>query len=257
MRVSALAFAVLLTLGPPAVLSRFNSISFSSVTQCGSFNVHFSGGKLPSSLPLTLTVVPFNSTPLSIVIPTFSWNNNTASGAVVTFLPLPAGAEFVASLDDAYGHPTGLVSDVIAVEPSTNTSCLAAPTPARYTLPDVSTYSQCTPFNVSYTPGVVDVPPTIRAFVPKNHSFTVNHTSSSGAGISNYLMDVRQGKRAVLMLSDDTGFRQSTDLFVVQGDNSSSTDCLPQFPATPSPDNSKPSTAKTGGLSKCVSVPFG
>ncbi|TCD70745.1 hypothetical protein EIP91_001774 [Steccherinum ochraceum] len=257
MLVLVFILTLFLVLGPQAVQSRFNTISFSSVEQCGSFSLNFSGGKPPSSLPLTLTVVPFNSTPISIIIPSFSWNSTTATGAAVTFLPLPAGAEFVASLDDALGRPTGLVSDVIAVEPSTNASCLlAAPPTPRYTLPDVGAFTQCSPFNISYQPGVVDVPPTIRAFVPKNESVLVNLVAAEGSGQATYTMDAAQGERVVLMLSDDTGFHQSSDLFVVNGDNSSSMGCLPAFKTmVSSPDNSDGSPVSTGGISKYVYSP--
>ncbi|KAH8085405.1 hypothetical protein BXZ70DRAFT_559048 [Cristinia sonorae] len=254
----ALVLAVLLALGPPAVHSRFNTIAFSSVTQCGSFNVHFSGGKMPAQLPLTLTVVPFDSTPISIVIPSFTWNATTASGAVVTFLPLPAGAQFVASLDDAYGRPTGLVSDVIAVDPSSDTSCLPDPASrpvSQYQLPDLSTLSQCNSFDISYPPGTVDVPPTIRAFVPRNHSFPLNLTSVPAAGRATYTLNVPQGRRAIMMLSDDRGFHQSTDLFVVGGNSSSSTACLPVFKTKPDPSlDNMAAMASPGGLSKAAVI---
>ena len=157
--------STLLAFGPQVVLS-FNSISFSAVQQCGNFSVQFSGGKLPTSLPLVLTVVPFNLTPISIEISSSSWNSVTLSGAAFTFLPFPADTQFVASLDDSNGIGTGPVSDIIRIDSSGNSSCLSNNTPPpRYTISD--SLSQCEDFYVKYDPTVVDSAPVVRAFVPK------------------------------------------------------------------------------------------
>ncbi len=221
--------SLLLAFGPPVVLSHFKSITFSAVQQCGNFSVNFSGGQVPSSLPLTLTVVPFNSTPIFIEIPISSWNTTTLTGASVTFLPFPADIEFVASLDDANGVGTGPVSDVIRVDPSDNSSCIpqVSSTPAsRYTVD--TPFAQCAPVDVRYDTNIVDTPPTIRAFVPRNASFFLNQTDvSNTAGQASFTMDALQGQQVVLLLSDDAGFKGTTDLLAVGGNSSSPTSCLP------------------------------
>jgi hypothetical protein len=230
MLASALVLGLLLIYGPQDVLS-FNTITFSSVTQCGSFNVSFVGGQPPSALPLTLTIIPLNSTnPLSIPIAQNAWDAKTSTGAAVTFLPINAGMMFVASLDDANGVGAGLVSDVIQVQPSDNSSCLLAGTNTTtsttpYTLN--GTLSQCLPFNVSFNSTTADVP-TIRAFTPRGPSFLVNSTSESteSSGMATFVMDDQRENVVVLLFDDGHHNRQTTDLITVRGDSSSSTDCI-------------------------------
>lgn len=249
MAIVTLALAsTLLAFGPQVVLS-FNSISFSTVQQCGNFSVKFSGGKLPASLPLLLTVVPFNFTPIAIEIPTFNWNNTTLTGAAVTFLPFPADAQFVASLDDANGIGTGPVSDIMRIDSSSDSSCLSSgPTPARYELSDSPT--QCRDFHVAYDPTVVDEAPEVRAFVPKGPSVFLNQdVPGSAVGSAAYSMAAAQGEQVVLMFSDDTGFKQTTDLLVVGGNSSSPTNCLPSASPTPMAKNHS-SSSVSHGLSK-------
>lgn len=240
-----------LAFGPLAAFAHFDSISFSPVQQCGNFTVLFSGGKPPSSLPLTLTVVPFNSTPISIEIPDSDWNTSTVTGAAITFLPFPAGTVFVASLDDANGVGTGLVSDVITVDTSSDTSCLspdAASAPSRYKID--STLSQCEPFDVQFDTSI-DAPPTIRAFIPKNISTPINQTASHDQpGHASYTMAIPQGQQAVLVFSDDTGFRQATSLLAIQGSSQNPTSCLPILVTTSSTGaalatQSSPSSSKS------------
>jgi hypothetical protein len=254
MLASALVLGLLLIYGPQGVLS-FNTITFSSVTQCGSFNVSFVGGQPPSALPLTLTVLPLDSTnPLSIPISRNAWNPKTSTGAAVTFLPIAAGMVFVASLDDANGVGTGLVSDVTKIQPSDNSSCLPAASIATtsttpYTLN--GTLSQCLPFNVSFNSTTANAP-TIRAFSPRGSSFLVNSTSESN-DMATFVMDDQRENEIVLLLDDGHGNRQTTDLITVQGDSSSSTDCLQNQMqtgnASPSPQNA---TATQNRLSKYV-----
>jgi len=230
MLASALVLGLLLIYGPQDVLS-FNTITFSSVTQCGSFNVSFVGGQPPSAMPLTLTVIPLNSTnPLSIPIARNAWDAKTSTGAAVTFLPIDAGMMFVASLDDADGVGTGLVSDVIKVQPSDNSSCLLAGTNTTtstppYTLNDPR--SQCLPFNVSFNSMTAGIP-TVRAFTPRGPSFFVNSTTESteSSGIATFVMDDQRENEVVLLFDDGNYNQQSTDLMIVRGDSSSSTDCI-------------------------------
>ncbi|TFY72842.1 hypothetical protein EVG20_g179 [Dentipellis fragilis] len=248
-----LALFVTLTFGPQAVLSKFDSILFSSIEQCGSFNVTFSQGKLPPALPLSLTVVPFNATPFSIPIPSSSWNDSTGTGALITFLPLAAGSTFVASLDDANGNSTGRVSDVIGIQASGNTSCL--PTGgAQPAAPFIvtSTVSQCEPFTVTFNNSADSQPPSVRAFVPKGPAFHVQPTPSSGVpGEANYLMNIPRGLEVALLIQDASGNKADSGLITVQGDSSSSTQCFPQ--PSPSPKPSSPS----GKLSKGSIIAIG
>ena len=251
------SLVTVLVWGPRAVLSQFNTITFSPVQQCGNFSVQFSGGKPPSAVPLTLTVIPLNSQPISIVVPSSSWNAATATGVMITFLPLSAETEFVASLDDSNGEGTGLVSDVLRVKPSDDTSCLptsTTPPEERYTIEDSQDLSQCEPYTILFDPDDVDVPPRIRAFVPRNFSFFANRTSSS-AGSATYILNAVQNQQVVLEFSDDTGFTQTTGLLPVGGNSSSSTACLPNFSFLSNSTNQTKSTSNSNsGLSRYESL---
>lgn len=248
---SVLAMVALLALGPRSVFSRFDSITFSSVKQCGSFDIRFAGGKPPVSLPLTLTVVPFNSTPVSIMIPNFTWNSSTASGAAVTFLPFPVDTQFVASLDDLYGFPTGDVSDIIRIQSSDDTSCLpsnATTPPLRYNVKDEKEMSQCAPFDVTFDPTVVDVPPIVRGFVPKGDSFFMNRTAVT-LGDATYTLSAPSGSSVVLLFSDDRGFKQTSKSMPVSNSPSGDSSCLV---ATNLSQETASVPAKQSGLSKYV-----
>ncbi len=110
----ATAALLVLLASTQVVFANFTSVHFSAVNQCGPFSVNFTGGQLPTALPLTLTIVPFYARPVSIPIPLTGWDQETQSGsAVVDFLPLYEGTQFLASLDDADGNSLGLVSDVL------------------------------------------------------------------------------------------------------------------------------------------------
>lgn len=163
----------------------FSSVSFSSVEQCGSLQVNFSATPAPD-FPLTLNIIPFFATPIYIPIPFSSWDNSTSSGtARITFLPFSAGTQFLASIDSADGKGS-LVSDVLAVTPSNNTFCIPQVDgdPFQYDFKDIfymihGLLNQCSHFNVSFDPSIVDHPPTIRAFVPRNTTYLVNASTSS------------------------------------------------------------------------------
>ncbi|KAJ3554857.1 hypothetical protein NM688_g2888 [Phlebia brevispora] len=259
------ALFYILLFGPLVAFARFDTITFSPVQQCGNFTVSFSGGKPPSSLPLTLTVVPLNGTPIAIDIPSTDWNSATVTGAAITFLPFPAGTAFVASLDDANGVGTGPVSAVITVDSSNNSSCLAngASEPApRYTL--ASSLSQCELFDVQWTSSLVDGSPVVRAFVPNNMSMFANLTTSEGTSPdeASYILGVPEGNQVVLTFSDDTGFQQATNLLVIGGNESSPTSCLSPTSAM-SQSSSKPTemnlsdTPQKGSLSKDAAIIIG
>ncbi|KAI0338879.1 hypothetical protein BDW22DRAFT_1381383 [Trametopsis cervina] len=220
----------LFAVGPQVVHARFSSIKFSQVEQCGNFTVQFSGGQMPTALPLSLTVIPFNLTPISIGIADAAWNNTTLTGAAFTFLPFPADTDFIASLDDANGRSTALVSDIIRVQPSDNTTCVSS-SPAlpssRYTVD--KSVSQCEDFHVTYDSSVITTPPNIRGFIPRSMAFGVNEsTAGSAPGDTSYTMDASRGDQVVLLLSDTSGVRESAGPLTVGGDSSSSKACLPK-----------------------------
>lgn len=246
----------LLAFGPQVVLS-FNTLSFSAVEQCGNFSVHFSGGKLPASLPLVLSVIPFNLTPISIEISTYTWDPSKLTGAAVTFLPFPTDTQFVASLDDDNGVSTGNVSDILKISPSDNTTCLSVDYESVAERYKVATpLSQCQDFDVTYDPSVVDSAPAVRAFVPKGPSVFLNQdVTASSLGSAKYNMAAAQGEQVVLAFSDDTGFHQASDLLTVGGNSSSPTSCLPNSQSgSMSTNNSASSQGSTSsshsGLSK-------
>ncbi|EMD40049.1 hypothetical protein CERSUDRAFT_112265 [Gelatoporia subvermispora B] len=247
---------IVLGVTPQAAVAHFHSIYFSPVQQCGNFSIQFSGGKAPAALPLTLTVVPFNLTPVSVILPPSAWNQTTQTGEAITFLPLPAGTQFVASLDDAQGVGTATVSDVIRIDPSDDTSCLPAspPPPSRYALEGA--LSQCQVFNVTFDPTTVAPPSMVRGFTPLGPSFFVNQSASDPTtGTVTYVMDAMRDTEVVLMLNDDQGYAADTPLLSVGGDSSSSNGCIPAF--SPSGSVTKSRTAgssSSSGLSKTTII---
>ncbi|KAI9509231.1 hypothetical protein F5148DRAFT_1283209 [Russula earlei] len=218
-----------LAVAPQGALSVFQFVSYSLVKQCGPFNVSFYGGQPPTELPLTLIVIPFNSTPLSFTIPESAWDNSTSSGSYVTLLPLPAGIHIMASLDDAAGNNAALTSDVIQIQPSKNASCIPTNMTARvpFQLVD-NAVSQCLPFNISRNASTDDALST-RVFIPTGLSFSLGWTAfhtNQGIDTFTYIMAVAQGLRVALLLEDRQGDRQVSDLLTVKGEQSSPSGCL-------------------------------
>ncbi|RDX50196.1 hypothetical protein OH76DRAFT_1455432 [Lentinus brumalis] len=227
-------FSLLAAALVPAADAKFASIQFSTVKQCGNFSVTFQGGKAPAALPLTLSILPLNGTPVFIPLPLDAWNNTSETGAAITFLPLSEGTQFLASLDDANGRGTALVSDVLVIEASDtdDTSCLPtnqAPFVPRYTVN--GTLSQCESFSVDYDPTQNISSPTIRAFVPKGASFPVNETEgNSTSGVDTYVMDVPRDSTSLLLFQDQSGYAETSTIFPVLGDIKSDTSCIPTDP---------------------------
>lgn len=216
----------------------FTTIRFSSVRQCEPFNVTFSG-KQPTALPLALTVVPFNSSavPITIPLPNPEWHPQTSTGVAITFLPYPVGTIFIASLDDAQGRSTGFTSDIIKVLQSDNSSCVSTAEEVR-TYTAEPPFSQCQPFNVTFDPTQA-VPPVVRLFVPNGQAPLLNQTQDSyNPGTTIFTMAAFRGQVAVLLFKDGSDHFQSTDLFTVAGDVTSSNGC---FPAPPDDGDSKES----------------
>ena len=226
-------------------VTAFNSVRFSSIQQCGPFNVTFSGTQ-PTALPLTLTVVPFASSavPLSIPLPKPEWNSEMSTGVAITFLPYPAGTTFVASLDDANGRGTGSTSDIIRIMQSDNTSCISTTQQTQTYTPEPP-FSQCQPFDVTFDP-TKSVPPVVRSFTPNGPALFLNQTrlSTNPPGTSSFTMAAFRGQPVILLFSDGSNRLQSTNLLTVTGDATSSNSCFPIPPGGP------PQKPKETGLSR-------
>lgn len=230
MLLSLLGLLYFLVFAPRSAFSLFQFVTYSRVSQCGNFNVSFSGGKPPAALPLTLTILPFNSTPLAFVVPNSAWDNSTGSGSFVTPLPLPAAVAFLASLDDAAGNSAALISNVIQIQPSANTSCLSSDTaaPAPFQLVN-GAVSQCLPFSISRNTSSLNHPISTRGFVPTSLSFKLQWTTfhvTHGVDIFTFIMNVAEGLHVALLFDDGQGNRQVSDLLLVQGDRFSPSGCL-------------------------------
>jgi len=228
-----------------SVVASTATIRFSSVRQCGPFNVTFSGNP-PTALPLALTVVPFGSSavPISIPLPNPEWDSKTSTGVAITFLPYPTGTTFVASLDDAQGRGTGFTSDIIRILQSNDASCVSTAEKIQ-TYTAEPPFSQCQPFNVTFDPTQA-VPPVVRLFVPNGQAPLLNQTQDShDPGTINFTMAAFRGQPAVLLFRDGSNHFQSTDLFTVTGDVTSSNGCLP-----PPPDDKDSEKSRQAGLSR-------
>lgn len=249
-----LGLVYFLALLPQAVLSVFEFISYSPIQQCGPFNVSFVGGTPPTALPLTLTVLPFNSTPLVFFVPQSAWDNSTASGSYVTFLPLPEGVSLMASLDDALGNSAALTSEVIQIRPSDNTSCIS--TAANATSPTFrlldAAVSQCSPFSVTRNSSSLDHPISVRVLIPTGLSSRLQRTSfysSQGVDTFTFIMNVARGLQVALLFDDGQGNRQVSNLLSVAGGESTPTNCLQITSTTPTATASAPSLSRSALLS--------
>jgi hypothetical protein len=223
----------------------FRTIHFSSIQQCGPFNVTFSGTQ-PTALPLTLTVVPFGSSavPLSIPLPNTEWDSETSTGVAITFLPYPAGTTFIASLDDSQGRSTGHTSDIMRIQQSGDTSCISSAKQSQTYTPGPP-FSQCQPFDVTFDP-IRAFPPIVRLFVPNGQAFSLDQIQEpTDPGTSNFTMVAFRGQPVVLLFRDESARLQSTNLITVTGDATSSKSCFPDPPAKQGPNR-----PKQAGLSK-------
>ncbi|TFY60534.1 hypothetical protein EVJ58_g5089 [Rhodofomes roseus] len=223
---SALVGLSVLALGPQPVLSVFDFVTFSSPSQCAPFTIQYSGGTAPTSWPPQLTVVPFNSTPFSIPLFNAVFNDTSETGHAVTFLPLPQGTQFVASLDDGNGDSAGPVSDVITIDADNSTKCLQFEkneTANPFSL--VNTPSQCESFTVNFDTAEAAAP-TVRAFITGKLAFTANQTANDAtAGSASYLMAAAHGTEVTLLFSDGSN-KASSGLLTVGGNRKSSGTCL-------------------------------
>lgn len=136
----------------------------------------------------------------------------------------------MASLDDAAGNSAALISDVIQVLPSTNTSCISSDTaaPAPFRLAN-SSVAQCLPFSVSRDASSLDHPLSARVLIPTSLSFKALWTgfnTSQGVDTFTYIMSVAKGLHIALLFDDGQGNRQVSNLLSVGGGQSSPSRCL-------------------------------
>jgi len=203
-----------LAFGPQVVLSLNFKFELSEVKQCEPVSITFVGNST-NAIPMRLTLVPFNSNPISIPIPNAAANT---SGVYVTFFPFAAGTNFLASLDDATGENVAKVSDIIRVLPSSTGSTTCLPTSkdsannTHFTVND-STFSQCEQFSLTYDRNVISRAPSVRLYNPKGPSLLLNSTADDTAtGIATYLMSFDRNKEVVLVFDDGSVHQQSTAL---------------------------------------------
>lgn len=211
----ATLFLGILAFGSQAVLSSTFKFELSQVEQCQPVSITFVRDPKANAVPVSLTLLPFGSQPISIPIPDAATNT---SGIYVTFFPFAEGTTFMASLDDSTGENAAKVSDVIRVLPSPtgNTTCLPTVrdevTSSRVFTLD-NTVSQCEDFTVSYNQSVVSIPPTVRLYSPEGPSFLLNRTSEdSGNGSATYLMNRARMEQIVLLFDDGQGHRETSAL---------------------------------------------
>ncbi|TFK40770.1 hypothetical protein BDQ12DRAFT_721387 [Crucibulum laeve] len=247
----------ILALQTQAVLARLK-FSFSDVQQCEPVNITFSGDVDASVAAMTLSILPLNSTPIFIPIP---MSAVAPSGVYVTFLPLPAGATFIASLDDLSGENVAQVSDVIRVlpSPSGNLTCLspAEEQPQTQQIFQLdNTPSQCENLTISYNSSIVANPPSVRLYSPKGVSFLLNRTLVEN-GTATYLLNFLRRSTIVLMIDDGKQNRQTTDLLTVGGDTSSDSKCISSGSSNNNGTNSENSNTaqpKTSAIPKAVII---
>ncbi|KAJ4482311.1 hypothetical protein J3R30DRAFT_2157103 [Lentinula aciculospora] len=237
---------ILLSLGLQAALCHSLKLNISQVTECEPVFVSFRG-QFNSSLqqvPLSLQIFPFNSTPSLIPLPSYTANS---TGVNVTFLPIPANTEFVATL----ASPSGIISvvsdvfEVSAGSPS-NTACLPRTTfTPSFEIQNPANLSQCEDFTVSYSG---QSPPVVELFNPRGHAYTLNLTSSAKNTATYNLAAIRQSQIMLSFISTDGVQNQTSSLLT--GDAFSSTSCFPQSNKTDQNTSKSKSDTPKSSISK-------
>ncbi|KAG5646527.1 hypothetical protein DXG03_003294 [Asterophora parasitica] len=213
-------FAVLLfgvlALGPQVVLSLSFKFKLSEVKQCEPVSIIFDGNVNANALPMWLSLIPFNSSPVSIPIPNAAAGT---SGVDVTFVPFATGTTFIASLSGASGESVAKVSDIIRVlpSPSGNSTCLpeteeSEKAPTRFNIIP-GTFSQCETFTLNYDRSIVSRAPTVRYYNPKGPSRLLNLTADEPeTGSATYMLSYNRGKEVVLVFDDGSTHAESSAL---------------------------------------------
>ncbi|KAJ8520874.1 hypothetical protein ONZ45_g2396 [Pleurotus djamor] len=206
------------------------NITFSNVEQCGQVNISFSGQDLAQVIQARLTVLPLESSqpiPISVSTP--------LTDTTVSFLPLPAGSQFIALLDDPWGNGTSVTSNITTVSPSTTnaTSCLPPVTEmfSHFLVEGLDQLTQCQTFSVLYN-GTQE-PPIVQLVVAQGSSFPLQQVSSGPEeNRATYMLNGAYGQEAVLLITDNSGHSEVTKLFTIGGDNSTDAQCMTVGPTT-------------------------
>jgi hypothetical protein len=223
--------------GPQVALSMLSPPTFSPVEQCGAVSTSFSGSIAVSDLPLTLTMLPVDSVPLTITLPDSSWVNSAGGNHEATvFLPFQSNTSFVATLQSSSADFLTNVSNIITVQPSMNFTCLQDTTsdpPARlYNLE--TPLAQCEAFTVSFNSTLIQAP-TVQALIAGEKVLTPMLTSQ-GFGWASFILNAPSGSQVLFDFDDGKGHRESTAFLPVGGDLSID-GCLRPRLATPNPPN--------------------
>lgn len=200
-------------------------INIDTVRQCEPVFLNFTGSKPRSDGDISqVQVVPVNGTAMSIPVPSV---NVTDQGIQLSFIPLPTDSNFVVSLENSNGDNVSKISDLFRVQSSTNSSCLNTTTPQKlFTL--VNEPRQCEVFTVQYD-ATKTSRPSIRYYRPQDSSNPVILNSDDGQGTATYLLkDIKRGNQLVLLFQggSNNGTMETSALLTVNGDASSSTDCI-------------------------------
>ncbi|KAJ3840514.1 hypothetical protein F5878DRAFT_613000 [Lentinula raphanica] len=237
----------ILSWGPQAALSSIK-LNISQVTECEPVFISFLG-HFNSSLqqvPLSLQILPFNSTPSLIPLPSYTANS---TGVNVTFLPIPANTEFIATVSSPSGSISS-VSDIFDVNVASprNTACLPQTTfTPSFEIQDPANLSQCEDFAVTYSGRS---PPIVELFNPRGQAYPLNITSSLNNTATYNLAAIRQSQIILNFIATDGGQNQTSPLLTVQGDAFSSTACFPKSNHTDQNTSQSKSDTKSPGISK-------
>lgn len=200
------------TLAVPVYALKFN---FTDVQQCEPVVITFSGSNI-QTLPTFLTIIPLNST--AIVIPLQPNPDLISTGISLSFLPLGADSNFLASLNDGECDTLIPISDLIRVLPSPtqNSSCLPKNNTLQarhFNMTIDDGVSQCEDFSITYDTSVVFKAPSVRLFNPRGVSFLLNNTSDDPeSGIATYTMNFTRGSEVVLLMDNGASIRETTSL---------------------------------------------
>ncbi|KAI4527241.1 hypothetical protein K525DRAFT_187185 [Schizophyllum commune Loenen D] len=223
---AALAFSILFsTTHLPTARARPRSFAFNftTVRECEPVSLTFPDVTSDDiGIPTYLTIVPVNATPATIPLPDVA--DNFLAGINITFIPVPEGTQFIASLDDADGNAVAYVTELLTVEPSdiSDGSCLPLASASFYTFNTAIT--QCTSYGVEYNAST-DAP-TVRAFSLGQTAYTLNETDASN-GEATYTAAVAYGSQVILMANNTIGQAQASQLLTVLGDGTTDASCLP------------------------------
>lgn len=202
------------TLVAPVLALKFN---FTDVQQCDPVAITFSGSPLNTSkadnVPNVLTILPINST--ALVFP-LADPSVVSSGIGLTFLPFPAGSNFIASLENELGDNVVSTSDIIRVlpSPSNNITCLpVSTTPIRRYFNVASDPRQCEVLTVTYDKSAILEAPNVHLYNPKGRSFKLELLSDNATtGVATYLMNYPRNQEIVLLMDDGVNIRETSPL---------------------------------------------